>query len=491
MGLKCSPHGVKAQLKDRFPQAFREYATLADARDAAGVGREQCVSVLDGNVLLHGVPASATTLDAYVGIVYSALLKACATCFLTVVVLDDPATLTEAKRQEQARRDAARRPRVVCSADVPNQAPTNDDYDAEQLARVQNVHSLVSSRGSRMRFFDEVMRVVLDRLGEQIKRWNGGGFLGGNVIVDGLDGRGALRNIGASRAPAIVGTCPELTALFQREEPIGEGDLKLAFAGRRFRELAAGGHAALQKTKLALTSTIDTDSFAIELLQEAQRVGDAAASPVQSLLCMRENTKKRGTADEKSAVYLCCDLAMLHEKLQAHMHGLYRTPAPLQQRTAMALLAAGWALCGCDFVEVAPARRLPPRRAAPAAAAPIHNPDTAAQGHAQRRRLRRHRRDRAHATGRRRQHAVRVGRAARGSRARARGGAPAAARLRRPHLRQAAREGGDGAGHHPRLADCAAAGGLGRWLLVRRRAHGRPGRLRLCAREQRALVTLC
>ena len=108
----------------------------------------------------------------------------------------------------------------------------------------------------------------------------------------------------------------------------------------------------MKNAKLALTSTIDTDSFAIELLQEAQRAGDALASPVNSLLCMRENTKKRGTADEKSAVYLCCDVAMLHEKLQTHMFGAYRTPDLQQQRTAMALLAAGWALCGCDFVEV-------------------------------------------------------------------------------------------------------------------------------------------
>ena len=207
MGLKCSPHGVKAQLKERFPQAFREYATLADARDAAGVTRDQCVSAIDGNVLLHGVPTSATTLDAYVAIVYSTLLKACATCFVTVVVLDDPATLTEAKRQEQARRDAARKPRIVCSADIPSQVPSDDDYDIEQLERVQNVHMLVGSRGSRMRFFDEVMRIVLDKLSEQIKRWNSSGFLGGNVIVDGLDVRGALRKIGAAREPAIVGTC--------------------------------------------------------------------------------------------------------------------------------------------------------------------------------------------------------------------------------------------------------------------------------------------
>jgi hypothetical protein len=352
MGLKSSPNGVKAQLRERFPHAFREYATLADARDAAGVSREQCVAAVDGNVLLHGVPASATTLEAYVAIVYNTLLKACATCSITVVVLDDPATLTEAKRQEQARRDAARRPRVVCSADVPNQVPSDDDYDAEQLARVPDVHMIVGSRGSRMRFFDEVMRIVLDRLSEQIRRWTASGFAGGNVIVDGLDVRGVKRSIGASREPAIVGTCPELTALFQREQPIGEGDLKLAFTGQRFRALAAEGNDSMKDTKLALTSTIDTDSFAIELLHEAQRASDAVTSPVNSLLCMRENAKKRGTSDEKAAVYLCCDLSMLHEKLQTFMHGIYRTPSPLQQRTAMALLTAGWALCGCDFVEV-------------------------------------------------------------------------------------------------------------------------------------------
>ena len=43
---------------------------------------------------------------------------------------------------------------------------------------------------------------------------------------------------------------------------------------------------------------------------------------------------------------------MLHALLQRHIWGLSRSPTQSDQQAAITLLAAGWALGGCDFVEL-------------------------------------------------------------------------------------------------------------------------------------------
>eukprot|EP00966_Prymnesium_polylepis_P110925 2566014-Prymnesium_polylepis.1 len=102
------------------------------------------------------VPKAATTLDAYIAIVFSSLKKAIATTMLTVVVFDDPDTLTEAKLQEQAKRDSRRLATAVNSSQDLRPPSPSDDYDKQYISGVQDVHELVFSRKSRMRFFDEV-----------------------------------------------------------------------------------------------------------------------------------------------------------------------------------------------------------------------------------------------------------------------------------------------------------------------------------------------
>ena len=67
---------------------------------------------------------------------------------------------------------------------------------------------------------------------------------------------------------------------------------------------------------------------------------------------MREAAKKRGHADEKPSCYLCADVSMLHDLLMKHMFGISKQPSCIEQQSAMVLLAAGWSLCGCDFVEL-------------------------------------------------------------------------------------------------------------------------------------------
>lgn len=354
MGLHTDGNkGVKAQLKMRYPQAFKDFESLVDARNASLATREQAFSCIDGNVLMMAVPKAATTLDSYIAIVFNSLKRAIATTMLTVVVFDDPDTLTEAKLPEQMKRDAARSATTVNSSEDLRPSSPDDNYTKQHIDSIPDVHELVFSRGSRLRFFDEVAMNVMDRLKGQIKKWNESGYDGGYVVFDGIDSRGADRGIGEPRAAGIVASSEEAAALFHRDDSIGEGDLKLAFVGRTMRNLAlVAEDSRFKDTRLGMCTTIDTDSFAIELIEESKRNCATKPSPVNTLLCMREKSQKRGHDDDREAYYLCCDVALLHQLLQRHMWGLSRNPTAVDQRAAITLLVAGWGMCGCDFVSL-------------------------------------------------------------------------------------------------------------------------------------------
>lgn len=358
MGLKSDKRtGVKSQLRSRFPQAFKDFPDLLEARNASRATREQAIACIDGNVLMMSVPQGCRTLDSYIAIVYSSLMKASATALVTIVVFDDPDAMTEAKLQEQMKRDASRAATSVqCSSDMQGVAgsASPDDYTKDYIVSMENVHVLRENRGSRMRFFDEVAMTVLDRLKNQIRRWNDSGYPGGHVVFDGVDPRGASRGIGEPRSSEMVASSEEVAALFARDCRIGEGDLKLAQLGRKVRQVAAAGEqeGPLKDTRLTLCTTIDTDSFAIELIEEAKRSQDEVVSPVNTLLCMREKAQKRGYDDDHDAYYLCCDVSLLHALLQRHMWGMNKRPPAIDQRAAMTLMVAGWGVCGCDFVEI-------------------------------------------------------------------------------------------------------------------------------------------
>lgn len=356
MGLHSAKHGVKAELKLRYPQAFREFDSLLDARNASMAKREETFACIDGNVLMMSVPQNARTLDAYVAIVTSSLKRAIATCCVTVVVFDNPDCITEAKRQEQMKRDSARAATLVaCSPDLTSATPKDDNYEKQYIVNSEDVHSLVQNRATRHRFFDEVAMQVLSNLASQVKRWNESGFDGGQILLDGIDARGAERPLGEARVPAMVGSCDRLRGLFQRSIEIGEGDLKLADLGRRVRSLSQADDPSFKNTKLSLCTTIDTDSFAIELIEEAKRLQqDTSKKAFNTLLCMRERASfKRGfDEEERKAHFLCCDITLLHALLQRSMWGVSRSPSASDRHAAMTLMCAGWALCGCDFVQV-------------------------------------------------------------------------------------------------------------------------------------------
>lgn len=364
MGLHES---VKKELRTRLPfkNAFKEFPSLLDARNAAHATREQTVGCIDGNVIFRRIPRAVNTFDAYFHIVHNNLKNAIATSGVTVVVFDEPEVTTEAKRQEQAARDAQSKSKnVVCSSDVAAMVavPTDDNYTKADLLKVRDFEALVRHRPSRMRFFDELAVRVMERLKDQIERWNRSGHFGGHVVFDGVDARGADRPKGAPRARSVLASSEALAQLFARDTDVGEGDLKLAHVGRRIRALAGAAEASpLKGATLNLCTTTDTDSFAIELIQEARRGGEPV-TPANTLLCMREQAKtaKRAREDNEEVTgqgyYTVCDVAMLHALLQRHMWGPSRSPTPADQRAAMSLLAAGWGLARCDFVELKPLR---------------------------------------------------------------------------------------------------------------------------------------
>lgn len=362
MGLDCKyGKAVKQHLMARYARAFKDYPTLVDARNGVQATREQTVVVLDGNVLFHRIPQSVRTYDGFMTIVYNNLKVTIATAALTIVVFDQPEVLTEAKLEEQARRDSAHTSTTVCaSADlVAKAAPIDDDFTAQHLPTA-DVHAMVKNRKTQKRFFDEMACELLRRLVGQIKRWKASGYAGGDVIFDGIDPRGIERPAHAERTPGLISSNEELAALFAREKPIGEGDIKLASLSRRVRELSQkdAPENPLSSTAITLYTTVDTDSFAIELIEEARR----SAAPVcraNTLLCMKEasnstKVRKRAEAGDDYAApqFTCCDLAMLHALVQRDLWTVHRTPTPADQRAAMTLLATGWGLAGCDYVRI-------------------------------------------------------------------------------------------------------------------------------------------
>lgn len=349
MGLASGDNGVKSIIKQRYAAATVVANSLTDAVRCTGTSRDKAVICLDGNVLLMQVPQQAASFSAYVGIVSSAIKAAMANARLVVVVFDEPQCLTQAKADEQRRRDAARTKTVpVCSIDI-SPHPKTDAYTLKELHATSNCHEIVRCRPARQRFFDEVGREILTLLQRTIDKWAEGDHRS-VLLFDGLDPLGADRPAGQTRSPAIWGTDAAVAAMFQREEPIGEGDMKLLWVERRVQQLAKEEKLAVD---LHVTNTIDTDALAVSLLDEAKLETESKPDCViKSMLAFRERAQKRDVEDDDArATYWCVDVAMLHHLVQTDMWQLCKQPTPVQSRCAMALMAAGWALAGSDFVK--------------------------------------------------------------------------------------------------------------------------------------------
>ena len=100
MGLAGGPHGAKALFVKDFAGAFQSLRKLTDVRTLVGVQRSQTLAVLDGNVMMNAMPASADTFRAYVTIMTTQIEEACQAAAHVVVVFDEPDAVSMAKRSE-------------------------------------------------------------------------------------------------------------------------------------------------------------------------------------------------------------------------------------------------------------------------------------------------------------------------------------------------------------------------------------------------------
>jgi hypothetical protein len=354
MGLSGGKTGAKALFLEQFADAFRNLKHLKDVRALVGVERSQTLAVLDGNVMMNAIPASVDTFRGYVSILSHQIEEACTAAAHVVVVFDEPDAMTTAKRDEQRRRDELRQARVpYCSEDLVATI-MDDNFSTNDLHTDGcNVKLLMEFRAARPRFYDAVCVALLMRF-----RAN---MMGGpwSLTFDGIDWRGADRGFGMPRHAGILSSDEGFwAALLSRPEgPIGEGDLKLTDVTQRVHDASRREGTPVHGVLLNLVVTIDTDSFAIELLQQNRRERRAEEDDRDELtvLCLKERARKRAGDDHVTdAHYTCCDMQLFHGLVLDYFYGTKSLSPKVvaQQPAALALLAVALALCGCDFVEL-------------------------------------------------------------------------------------------------------------------------------------------
>lgn len=325
MGL---PKNTKHLFQERYSEAFVERKRrLEEVRESPGVCggellRVQTLVVADANVLLkeaqpsHGV----LSLQHYVTFLADHAQRMLALAAHVVFVWDEAKHTTKAKAVEQHRRDRLAQNRAPIVSEDMAPVPRDDDYLLADLEIMGDSAHLLLERGfarqTRERFFDAISVAVLQELHRRFDR--GGGSNSDalwSVGFDGVDARGADRPVGAAREPTVVASHAYLDAVFahaNRAMPIGEGDLKLTHVCDAFARAAASGTIPeVQHVCLHLLRTNDTDSFAIELVAEAERrvrAADADAAQThlphqlqpRTMLCLKENgaRQRKGTDQE-------------------------------------------------------------------------------------------------------------------------------------------------------------------------------------------------
>ena len=352
-------------MKLKHAGQFREFESLDDVRmgvqipspDGEGMvatPRNQTIVLVDGNVIMMAVSKEVKSLDEYAKIIFNYVrwdaIKAGA---LVVVVFDEPGSMTNAKRQEQALRDAALKKKdITCSEDVAP-PPLPLEFTRAELDALPDISMLPRDRRYKCRFYDEVIRRVYERAMRLMEQWRANGHEPGVLVLDGVEPRGCELPPGEKRAPVMLGSDAEITAALARQVHIGEGDIKLIALSNRVHELRPV-HPRFKHYTLCLTSTVDTDSFMIMMLDASKRRVNPYEGGMHELFCMREPAtarKRKEAGGTARASWLACDTVLLEFKLQCHMWSEVRENRPSADQMLQAMLAfsAATALCGCDF----------------------------------------------------------------------------------------------------------------------------------------------
>ena len=152
------------------------------------------VVLIDCAVVCMAVPQAVVEFHAYAQVVWRSVRDAMRAGKIVVATFDEPEVVTNAKRLEQARRDATKRKRKVvhCSDDlVTLVAPPSPHFTRAHLLACQNVHALKDHRPCKARFFDEIAIFMLKEATDAVARWKANGHDAGALLLDGVDVRGA------------------------------------------------------------------------------------------------------------------------------------------------------------------------------------------------------------------------------------------------------------------------------------------------------------
>ena len=291
------------------------------------------------------VPSEITTLRGMVDFLTHQVGKHFNAADNVVVVLDNPATLTKAKRAEQMRRDASRKKPVPTSVDL---APsvTDDDFMARDLSEDEDVRALIGNRKTRMRILDAIFLSIFKTMERKLL-----GRLPGapaaSFSICGCDFRGGNRPVGEARRHDVLSTDDDFGEALEAVKA-GEGDLQLT----QVVDVAIKNRkGALVEFKSAVLHTIDTDSILIELAAEARRIEEGDL--VNTFVAFKERAPKRDAADQDKPRFNVLDVTVLLEHVCSNLFAMkFEQIAPSLVRPAIVLFLMSQAAQGTDFCRL-------------------------------------------------------------------------------------------------------------------------------------------
>ena len=357
MGLESGEFGAKKTILNMLELLHTGGAVLDGTRTVSkldelhthyNINKTNTTAVVDGNVLVRSAPQlSYKDLCKFL---YDQVHNFFGAAKHVIVVFDEPDSVTRAKCEEQAQRDAQRKKReIVTSTDI-SRLPQTDAYNEADIKDCPNVHALIEQRPTRIRLMDMVFNhIMTEALRVKSQQLAVLGMAMTTLTFDGIDPRGDARGHNEPRRPGIMSTEDKMKEVLHREKAIGEGDLKMVAVERAIESHRWKKGSPLASVCMVLHSTIDTDSLMINLIEEAER-DSRGVTDLVSVLCLREPGRKRKGEDYFTpGHYRVVDMQRFYK---AVMLLLFREDTPQVRklgREAVALLAMATAAVGCDF----------------------------------------------------------------------------------------------------------------------------------------------